>query len=96
MSVRELLQKQRVQIIAAAARHGARNVRVIGSVVRREDNAASDIDLLVDMDLGRSLLDHAALIAELQSLLGRKVDVATERGLRPAVRARVMPEAELL
>jgi predicted nucleotidyltransferase len=96
MSCRELLQQRRDQIIAVAARHGARNVRVIGSVVRREDNSSSDIDLLVDLDLGRSLLDHAALIAELQALLGRKVDVATERGLRPAVRARVVPEAELL
>jgi hypothetical protein len=96
MSARELLRKQRDQIISVAARHGARNVRVIGSVARRQDDAASDIDLLVDLDGGRSLLDHAALIADLQSLLGQKVDVATERGLRPAVRGRVILEAEPL
>jgi uncharacterized protein len=96
MSARELLRKQRDQIISLAARHGARNVRVIGSVARRQDDAASDVDLLVDLEQGRSLLDHAALIADLQTLLGRKVDVATERGLRPAVRARVVPDAESL
>jgi uncharacterized protein len=96
VSVREMLHRRRTEILSVAARHGAKNVRVIGSVARRQDDTASDIDLLVDLDHGRSLLDHAALIAELQSLLGRKVDVATERGMRPAVWARVMPEAEPL
>ena len=93
MDARELLRQRRAEIISIAARHGARNVRLIGSVARSEDDSASDIDLLVDLDIGRSLLDHAALIEELTALLGRKVDVVTERGLRQAVRNRALPEA---
>jgi uncharacterized protein len=93
MTVQELLKEKREEILQIAARHGARNVRVFGSVVRGEAGAASDIDLLVTLEPGTTLLDHAALILELEDLLGCKVDVASDRGLRPRVKERVMSEA---
>jgi uncharacterized protein len=93
MTVQELLREKREKILQIAAAHGARNVRVFGSVVRGEADEASDIDLLVTLQPGTTLLDHAALILELEDLLGCKVDVASDRGLRPRVRERVMSEA---
>jgi predicted nucleotidyltransferase len=93
MSALSKLQKQRDAILQLAAKHGAGKVRVIGSVARGDDDNKSDIDLLVEFEAGRSLLDHAALIDDLQTLLNRKVDIASERGLRPNVRQRVIPEA---
>jgi predicted nucleotidyltransferase len=89
----DLLKIKREEILDIAAKHGAHNVRVFGSVARGEERPDSDIDLLVDLEDGRSLLDHAALINELQEFLGCKVDVATEEGLKPRIRNRVMPEA---
>lgn len=83
----------RNEILAIAARHGASNVRLFGSVARGEADERSDIDLVVDFDPERSLLDHAALSLELQELLGRKVDVVSGRGLKPRIRERVMAEA---
>lgn len=93
MNVTDLLRKKRDEILQIAARHGARNVRVFGSAVRGEADAASDIDLLVTLEPGTTLLDHAALILELEDLLGCKVDVASDRDLRPRVQERVMSEA---
>lgn len=93
MGIRERVAQKRAELLRAAARHGARNLRVIGSVARGEARPDSDLDLLVDLDQGRSLLDHAALVIELETLLGCKVDVATEQGLRPRVRDRVLAEA---
>jgi len=93
MNVQDLLKEKREEILRIAVRHGARNVRVFGSVVRGEADAASDIDLLVTLEPGTTLLDHAALILELEDLLGCKVDVASDRGLRPRVKERVMSEA---
>ena len=93
MSIREQLNQKRTQILQGAGRFGARNVRVIGSVARGEAGPESDLDLLVDLEKGRSLLDHAALMIELEKLLGCKVDVAIEQGLRPRVRDRVLGEA---
>jgi len=93
MSIRQLLQTKRKKILQIAARHGARKVRVFGSVVRGEARRGSDIDFLVEMDEGRSLLDHAALILDLERLLKRPVDVASERGLRPPVRKEVLKDA---
>ena len=87
---------KRVDILRVAAAHGARNVRVFGSVARGESGSESDIDLLVEFEPGRSLLDHAALQIELEALLGRRVDVASERGLRPRIRERVLREARPL
>jgi predicted nucleotidyltransferase len=93
MSVQDMLKEKREEILQIAARHGARNVRIFGSVVRGEADGRSDIDLLVTLQPGTTLLDHAALILELEELLGCKVDVASDRGLRPRVKERVMSEA---
>jgi len=93
MSIRQLLQTKRKKILQIAARHGARKVRIFGSVARGEARRGSDIDFLVEMDEGRSLLDHAALILDLERLLKRPVDVASERGLRPPVRKEVLKDA---
>jgi predicted nucleotidyltransferase len=93
MTARELLREKREEIIRVAALHGARNVRVFGSVARGEADEESDIDLLVEMDPDRSLMDHAALWLALQDLLGRKVDVVSDRGIKPRIRDRVLREA---
>ena len=93
MSIRQLLRSKRATILQIAARHGARKVRIFGSVARGEARRGSDVDFLVDMDEGRSLLDHAALILDLEHLLKRSVDVASERGLRPLVRREVLKDA---
>jgi predicted nucleotidyltransferase len=93
MSIRQLLRTKRKQILEIAARHGARKVRVFGSVARGTTQRGSDIDFLVEMDEGRSLLDHSALILELERLLKRPVDVASERGLRPSLRKEVLKDA---
>ncbi|MFO0698944.1 MAG: nucleotidyltransferase domain-containing protein [Nitrospira sp.] len=92
MSIQQLLRSQRTRILRIAARHGARKVRVFGSVARGEARRGSDIDFLVQMDHDRSLLDHAALIVDLERLLKHPVDVATERGLRPLVRRQILKD----
>ena len=93
MSVEQLLKAKRAEILQIAAKHGARNVRVFGSVARGEADEQSDIDLVVEFESGRSLLDHAALWLELQELLDCKVDVVSERGIKPRIRDRVLREA---
>ena len=93
MDVRELLKAKREDILRVAARHGARNVRVFGSIARGEADERSDVDLLVGFEPGRSLLDHAALWLELQDLLGCKVDVVSEGGIKARIRERVLREA---
>jgi len=93
MTLETLLRTHREKILAIAERHGASNLRVFGSVVRGEAGPASDLDILVDLESGRSLLDHAQLQIDLEELLGLKVDVVTERGLRPHLRDRVLREA---
>lgn len=93
MSLDELLKVKRQEILHLAAKHGADHIRVFGSVARGEARPDSDIDLLVDLAPGRSLMDHAALILDLQRLLGCRVDVVTERGLRERVRQKVLAEA---
>ena len=93
MDINALLQQKREEILRIAAQHGARNIRVFGSVARGEAGPESDIDFLVELEPGRSLLDHAALLLDLEQLLGRKVDVATERSLKERIRVRVLREA---
>lgn len=93
MEMQQLLKAKRNEILNLTAKHGAKRIRLIGSVARKEETTESDIDFLVEMESGRSLLDHAALILDLEELLGKKVDVASERGLRPRVRERVLKEA---
>ena len=93
MDTRNLLQNRRNDILGVAVRHGACNVRVFGSVARGEARPDSDVDILVDMEPGRSLFDLGGLLYDLQTLLGMEVDVVTEKGLRPRIRAQVMQEA---
>lgn len=96
MGLRERLEAKREDILRLAAQYGAHNVRVFGSVARGEDDEQSDIDLLVDMEPGRSLLDLGALLMDLRELLECKVDVVTERSLRERMRDRVLREAVVL
>ncbi len=85
MSLNELLQDKREDILRIAAKRGAYNVRVFGSFARGEADSKSDIDILVDMEPGRSLFDLGGLLMDLQDLLGHDVDVVTERGLRERI-----------
>ena len=96
MGVEELLKEKRDEILSIAAIHGARNVRVFGSVARGEADDSSDIDLLVDMEPDRSLLDVTAFLAEIRDLLGRRVDVVSEKGLYWLIRRRILKEAKPL
>jgi len=89
----ELLRTKRDDILRIAAQYGAYNVRIFGSVARGEADEKSDIDLLVNMKSGRSLLDLCGLLIDLEELLGRKVDVVTEKRLRDRIRNRVLNEA---
>ncbi len=93
MSITELLATKREEILQTASRHGARNVRVFGSVARREARPDSDVDLLVELDEGRSLFDLGGLLMELRELLGCEVDVVTEKGLRGRLRETVLAQA---
>jgi hypothetical protein len=95
-TVEPLLRGNREEILRLARTHGARNVQVFGSAVRGEDDADSDLDLLVDMEEGRSLVDRVALKQDLEDLLGREVDVVTEGSLHPRLRERVLREAVAL
>ena len=92
----EVVMPNRDRILQMAEQYGARRVRVFGSVARCQDDADSDIDFLVDMEPGRSLLDLGGLLIDLEKLLNTKVDVVTERGLRDRIRARVLNEAVTL
>jgi predicted nucleotidyltransferase len=93
MSLEELLQAKREDILRTASKYGAYNVRVFGSVARGEADSQSDIDLLVNMEPGRSLFDLGGLLMDLQDLLNCNVDVVTEDGLRDRIRERVLKEA---
>jgi hypothetical protein len=93
MGIDDLLKDKREDILRIAAKHGARNVRIFGSAARGEADDQSDIDILVEMEPGRSLFDLGGLLMDLQDLLGRKVDVVTEKGLRERVRERALKEA---
>jgi len=93
MSREEILSRYRDQILQAAARHGAHDVRVFGSVARGEGGAGSDVDFLVDLDPDRSLFDLGGLLMDLQDLLGCRVDVVTKQGLHWYIRDRVLKEA---
>jgi predicted nucleotidyltransferase len=87
------LRERRTEIMAIARARGATRVRVFGSVARGDATEGSDLDFLVDLEPGRSLLDLGGLLMDLQDLLQRDVDVVTERGLRPRVAKRVLADA---
>jgi len=93
IQIAQLLHDHRPEILRIAAKRGARNVRIFGSVARGDADINSDIDFLVDLEPGRSLFDLGGLLMDLQELLGRPVDVVTEEGLRERIRARVLQEA---
>jgi len=93
MRLRDRVLELRDDIRRAAADNGARDVRVFGSVARGEEREGSDVDFLVAVEPGRSLLDLARLELRLEQLLGRRVDVVTEAGLREPVRAAALREA---
>jgi predicted nucleotidyltransferase len=88
-----LLEENRTAILRIAAKHGARRVRVFGSTARGTAGEGSDVDILVDLAEGRSLLDHVGLQQELEELLGRKVDVVVEGGISPYLEQRILAEA---
>jgi predicted nucleotidyltransferase len=91
-----VVQQKKKEILAVAHAHGLINVRVFGSVARGEDTPKSDIDFLVDLEKGRTLLDLGGAFVKLQELLGRKVDIVTERGLHWYLREKILKEARPL
>jgi len=93
MTAKELLREKREDIRRLCAKYGARDVRVFGSVARDEADEESDLDFLVELEPGRTLFDLGGLQYELEELLGCKVDVVTERGLKSRIRERVLQEA---
>ena len=93
MSIGQELQSKRVDILRLADRHGASEVRVFGSAARGEAGADSDVDLLIKMAPERSLLDHVALWQDLEDLLGRKVDLVSEKALHRLIRDQILKEA---
>ncbi|MBU4232951.1 MAG: nucleotidyltransferase family protein [Proteobacteria bacterium] len=93
MGLNKLIQEKRREILEIAARHGAYNVRIFGSVARGEADEASDVDVLVELEQNRSLFDLGGFLADMQDLLGCRVDVVTEKGLKNRIRDRVLQEA---
>ena len=90
------LGAKREEILALAAARGANALRVFGSVARGEDHEGSDIDLLVDMPMGTSLLQIVGLQHEIEDALGLRIDLCTERELHPTLRPRILAEARAL
>jgi uncharacterized protein len=93
VDLRRLVAERRADVQRVCGENGASNVAVFGSVARGESGPASDLDLLIDLDPSRSLLDHIHLQHELEDLLGVKVDVLTRRGLHPLIRDAILREA---
>ena len=89
----EQLRAVRQEILERAEHHGAHNVRVFGSTARGEAGPRSDVDLLVEMEADRSMLDFVGLWQELEDLLGTRVDLLSEHGISPYLRERVLAEA---
>ena len=96
MGIDHILQDRRETILRVAASHGARDVRVFGSRVRGTAGPDSDVDILVKLEAGRSLLDLIAIKQDLEDLLGCKVDVVTEAAISPYIREQVLNEAVAL
>jgi uncharacterized protein len=92
VSMNDILAR-REEILRVAARHGASNPRLFGSVVRGDQGPGSDVDLLVHLDDDRSLLDQIALMHDLEDLLGCKVDVVEDEAVYPGLRERILSEA---
>jgi len=92
MAIEELLREKRTEILQIAAEHGACNVRIFGSVARGEAQPDSDIDFLIDLGENLSPWFPVRLIRDLEKLLGRKVDIVTEKGLKERIKQRVLQE----
>jgi uncharacterized protein len=93
MDLDKILRGEREKILRITASHGAQNVRVFGSLARGEAGPDSDIDILVELDHGRSLLDIIAIKQDLEDLMGCDVDVVTEAAISPYIREQVLKEA---
>ena len=93
MTLQDIRSARRDEILKLAAKRGAKNVRVFGSVARGDNDERSDVDFLVEMEPGRTLFDLSGLLLDLEAVLHTPVDVVTERGLRPRVRERILAEA---
>ena len=93
MGLRQLMEQKREDILRLANEHGAKNVRLFGSVARGEDQDASDLDLLVELEPGRSLLDQVALQQDLSELIGVSVDVVVDGGISPYLEKTILAEA---
>jgi predicted nucleotidyltransferase len=96
MPLRDELRHKRDALLAIAARHGASNLRLFGSVIRGEEQPDSDIDLIVDIEEDRGIDDYLALIEELEHLLARPVDLVIGRSLSPHFRPFIEAEAQPL
>lgn len=86
-------KKNRKAMLAIANRYGALEVKLFGSVARGTSTESSDVDLLVTMKPGSSLLDIIAIKQDLEDLLGRKVDVVTENSISPYIKDEILKEA---
>jgi hypothetical protein len=93
MNLDDVRKQWRADILRLAERHGARNVRVFGSVARGEETDASDLDLLVEMEPGRNYFDLVAFWQDLEETLGARVDVITDGGVSPYLSERIYGEA---
>jgi len=93
VSIDELLKNRRNEILDIASRYGARKIRIFGSILRGETKIDSDIDFLVELESGRSLLDIIAIKQDLEDLLGCKVDVVTEAAVSPFIRDEILGQA---
>jgi len=89
----EILKLNRSEILVLAVRHGVKNLQVFGSFARGQAGPDSDVDFLVDVEPGRTYLDLGAFLLDLQELLGRRVDVVTERALRPSIKDQILQES---
>lgn len=92
MTTLDLLHEKRAEILQVAAKHGASNIRIFGSVVRNEDTPSSDVDFVVGTLADTSRWFPAGLIIDLEQLLGRRVEVVAERAISPYIRDRVLAE----
>jgi len=93
MLPREILKAKRTEVLRIAEKYDVKNLRVFGSIARGEDDEKSDIDLLVLLPKGFTLLDHAGLMMELEEMLGFKVDVVSEKGIKKRIEQEVLDEA---
>jgi predicted nucleotidyltransferase len=93
MGTDEILKSKRGEILALATQRGIKNLRVFGSVARGQAGPDSDVDFLVDVEPGRTYLDMGAFLMDLQDLLGRKVDLVTERALHASIKSQILKEA---